>query len=246
MRFAVIQFGGSNCDRDAHYVLSEICGVETDLLWYKEGLRRPYDAVIIPGGFSYGDYLRAGAIAARTPVMKDIIAHVREGRLVLGICNGAQILAESGLVPGVFTINAYPKFICRPVHLRVDQTASPFTSLFRYGEVIRIPIAHKEGRYVAPEPILNDLENSGRIAFRFCSPDGLLTTESNPNGAMHHITGILNSTGNVLAMMPHPERASEEILGSDDGKKVFLSMITHIEHTGTTGSGRQKKWRMPG
>jgi phosphoribosylformylglycinamidine synthase len=242
MRFAVIQFGGSNCDRDAHYVLSDICGVETDLLWYKEGLQRPYDAVIIPGGFSYGDYLRAGAIAARTPVMKDIIAHVREGRLVLGICNGAQILAESGLVPGVFTINAYPKFICRSVHLRVDQTASPFTYLYRKGEVIRIPIAHKEGRYVAPEPVIRDLEDSGRVAFRFCSPDGSLTPESNPNGAMHHITGILNPAGNVLAMMPHPERASEAILGSDDGKKVFLSMITHIEHSGT---GKQKKWRKP-
>src|SRR5512136_2171247 len=178
MRFAVIQFGGSNCDRDAHYVLSEICGVETDLLWYKEGLKRSYDAVIIPGGFSYGDYLRAGAIAARTPVMKDIIAHVREGRLVLGICNGAQILAESGLVPGVFTINAYPKFICRDVHLRVDQPATPFTSLYRKGEVIRIPIAHKEGRYVAPEPVIRDLEDSGRIAFRFCSSDGILTPDS--------------------------------------------------------------------
>lgn len=242
MRFAVIQFGGSNCDRDAHYVLSDICGVETDLLWYKEGLQRPYDAVIIPGGFSYGDYLRAGAIAARTPVMKDIMVHVKEGRLVLGICNGAQILAESGLVPGVFTINAYPKFICRSVHLRVDQTASPFTSLYQEGEVIRIPIAHKEGRYVAPEPVIRDLEDSGRVAFRFCSPDGSLTPESNPNGAMHHITGILNPAGNVLAMMPHPERASEAILGSDDGKKVFLSMITHIEHSGT---GKQKKWRKP-
>jgi phosphoribosylformylglycinamidine synthase len=170
------------------------------------------------------------------------MVHVKEGRLVLGICNGAQILAESGLVPGVFTINAYPKFICRSVHLRVDQPASPFTSLYRKGEVIRIPIAHKEGRYVAPEPVIRDLEDSGRVAFRFCSPDGSLTPESNPNGAMHHITGILNPAGNVLAMMPHPERASEAILGSDDGKKVFLSMITHIEHSGT---GKQKKWRKP-
>jgi len=230
MRFAVIQFGGSNCDRDARYVISDICGVDCDLVWYKDGLSRPYDAVILPGGFSYGDYLRAGAIAARTPVMKDVIAHAEKGRLVLGICNGAQILAESGLVPGVFTINAYPKFICRSVHLRVETTNSPFTSLYRKGDIIRIPIAHKEGRYVAPEDLLCELNDTARIAFRFCDAAGNLTPDSNPNGAMEHITGVLNETRNVLAMMPHPERASEEILSSEYGKKVFLSMITHIEH----------------
>jgi phosphoribosylformylglycinamidine synthase I len=230
MRFAVIQFGGSNCDRDARHVISDICGVDCDLVWYKDGLSRPYDAVILPGGFSYGDYLRAGAIAARTPVMNDVIAHAKRGRLVLGICNGAQILAESGLVPGVFTINAYPKFICRSVHLRVETTDSPFTSLYRKGDVIRIPIAHKEGRYVAPEDLLCQLNGTGRIAFRFCDASGTLTPESNPNGAREHITGVLNESRNVLAMMPHPERASEEILSSEDGKKVFLSMITHIEH----------------
>ena len=230
MRFAVIQFGGSNCDRDARYVISDICGVDCDLVWYKDGLSRPYDAVILPGGFSYGDYLRAGAIAARTPVMKDVIAHAQKGRLVLGICNGAQILAESGLVPGVFTINAYPKFICRSVHLRVETTNSPFTSLYRKGDIIRIPIAHKEGRYVAPEDLLCELNDTARIAFRFCDAAGNLTPECNPNGAMEHITGVLNKTRNVLAMMPHPERASEEILSSEHGKKVFLSMITHIEH----------------
>jgi len=229
MRFAVIQFGGSNCDRDARHVVSEICGVDCDLVWYKDGLSRPYDAVILPGGFSYGDYLRAGAIAARTPVMHEVIAHAQKGRLVLGICNGAQILAESGLVPGVFTINAYPKFICRSVHLRVENADSPFTSLYRKGDVIRIPIAHKEGRYVVPEDQLAELNHSGRIAFRFCDASGNLTPESNPNGAMQHITGVLNGTRNVLAMMPHPERASEDILSSEDGKKVFLSMIAHIE-----------------
>jgi phosphoribosylformylglycinamidine synthase len=230
MRFAVIQFGGSNCDRDARYVISDICGVDCDLVWYKDGLSRPYDAVILPGGFSYGDYLRAGAIAARTPVMKDVIAHAQKGRLVLGICNGAQILAESGLVPGVFTINSYPKFICRSVHLRVETTNSPFTSLYRKGDIIRIPIAHKEGRYVAPEDLLCELNDTARIVFRFCDAAGNLTPDSNPNGAMEHITGVLNKTRNVLAMMPHPERASEEILSSEHGKKVFLSMITHIEH----------------
>ena len=229
MRFAVVQFGGSNCDRDARYVLSDICGVDTDLVWYKERLTRQYDAVILPGGFSYGDYLRAGAIAARTPIMQDVVAHAGEGRLVLGICNGAQILAEAGLVPGVFSINAYPKFICRGVHLRVETTASPFTSRYRQGDVIRIPIAHKEGRFVAPRGTLRDLNAHSRIAFRFCDPSGTLAPESNPNGAMEHVTGVLNPSKNVLAMMPHPERASELILGSDDGKKIFLSMITYIE-----------------
>jgi len=236
MRFAVIRFGGSNCDRDAQYVLSDICGVDCDLIWYKDGLTHPYDAVILPGGFSYGDYLRAGAIAARTPVMKEVIAHAEKGGLVLGICNGAQILAESGLVPGVFTINAYPKFICRSVQLRVETPDSPFTSLYKKGDVIRIPIAHKEGRYVAPEDILSELNKREQIAFRFCDDAGNVTPESNPNGAMEHITGVLNRGRNVLAMMPHPERASEEILNSDAGRKVFLSMITHIERTkGVTG-----------
>jgi phosphoribosylformylglycinamidine synthase I len=229
MKFAVIQFGGSNCDRDAEYVLSEICGVDTDLVWYKSRLDPSYDAVILPGGFSYGDYLRAGAIAARTPVMTDVIRHANEGKLVLGICNGAQILDESGLIPGMFTINAYPKFICRPVHLRVETTNSPFTSLFRKGDVVGIPIAHKEGRYVAPEQVCAELSGNDRITFRFCTPEGEITQESNPNGSAGNITGVLSGKRNVMAMMPHPERASEEALGSTDGKKIFLSMIRHIE-----------------
>jgi phosphoribosylformylglycinamidine synthase I len=229
MKFAVIQFGGSNCDRDAEYVLSEICGVDTELVWFKSRLDDSYDAVILPGGFSYGDYLRAGAIAARTPVMTDVVRHANAGKLVLGICNGAQILDESGLIPGMFTINAYPKFICRPVHLRVESTDSPFTSLFRKGEVIRIPIAHKEGRYVAPENVFADLGKDDRVAFRFCTPEGEITPGSNPNGSAGSITGVLSEKRNVMAMMPHPERASEEVLGSTDGKKIFLSMIRHIE-----------------
>ncbi len=162
--------------------------------------------------------------------MKEVTAHAEEGGLVLGICNGAQILAESGLVPGVFTINAYPKFICRSVHLRVETTDSPFTSLYKSGDVLHIPIAHKEGRYVIPKDQLSALNERGQIAFRFCDESGNLTPDSNPNGALEHITGVLNKNRNVLAMMPHPERASEEVLSSDDGKKIFLSMISHIEH----------------
>jgi phosphoribosylformylglycinamidine synthase I len=229
MRFAVLQFGGSNCDLDTHHVLQDVCGVDTDLVWYKEGLQRTYDAIIIPGGFSYGDYLRAGAIAARTTVMERVIAHIKEGRLLLGICNGAQIGAETGLVPGTFTINAYPKFICRWVHIRVEQSETPFTSRYKEGAVIRIPIAHKEGRYVAGEETLQKLKRDGRIAFRFCDEHGALTPESNPNGSLEHITGVLNHEGNVLLMMPHPERASEAILGSDDGRGIFDSMIDHVE-----------------
>ncbi|NYT05234.1 MAG: phosphoribosylformylglycinamidine synthase subunit PurQ [Methanomicrobiales archaeon] len=228
MRFAVVQFGGSNCDRDVWHILQDVCGVSTDLVWYKERLRDQYDAIVIPGGFSYGDYLRAGAIAARTPIMEDIRSHADAGRLVLGICNGAQIGAESGLVPGIFTINAYPKFVCDWVHLRVENTTSPFTSQYRRGEVIRIPIAHKEGRYVAPPAVLEKLERDNRIAFRFCDPYGVCTPESNPNGSARGITGILGTRDNILVMMPHPERASEPVLGSDAGRKIFDSMIHAI------------------
>jgi phosphoribosylformylglycinamidine synthase subunit PurQ / glutaminase len=229
MRFAVVQFGGSNCDRDTHHILQEVCGVDTELVWYKEGLQKDYDAVVLPGGFSYGDYLRAGAIAARTPIMADVVRQAREGGLVLGICNGAQIGSESGLIPGTFTLNAYPKFISRHVYLRVENDTSPFTSLYREGEVIRVPIAHKEGRYVAEPEDVERLNREKRVAFRFCDEMGRITPESNPNGSLENITGLLSERGNVLVMMPHPERASEKVLGSEDGVKIFNSMIVHIE-----------------
>lgn len=230
MKFAVVQFGGSNCDRDVQYVLADVCGVDCDLVWYKDGLKQDYDAIVIPGGFSYGDYLRAGAIAARTPVMDAIRRHADAGRLVLGICNGAQIGAESGMVPGTFTTNATPKFICRPVCLRVETADSPFTRLYKKGEVVRIPIAHKEGRYVAAPKTLASLNAEDRVAFRFCDEAGNVTPAANPNGAAENITGIIGgSARNILCMMPHPERASEEVFGSADGKKIFLSMIRTIE-----------------
>jgi phosphoribosylformylglycinamidine synthase I len=229
MRFAIIQFGGSNCDLDTHHALQDVCGVDTDLVWYKEELKHQYDAIIIPGGFSYGDYLRAGAIAARTPIMQAILGHVQEGRLLLGICNGAQIGAESGFIPGTFTINAYPKFICRWVHIRVENAETPFTSQYRGGEVVRIPIAHKEGRYVATPSTVDALNRNHQIAFRFCDEKGEVSPQENPNGSIEQITGVLNEKKNVLLMMPHPERASERILGSEDGKKIFTSMIAHVE-----------------
>jgi len=229
MRFGVVQFGGSNCDRDVVYALSEVCSVDTDLIWYKERLKKNYDAVILPGGFSYGDYLRAGAIAARTPIMGDVMKHAESRKLVLGICNGAQILAESGLVPGVFTINAYPKFICKWVHLRLENVASPFTSLYKKGDIVKMPIAHAEGRYVAPVETLSALNKKNRVVFRFCDENGNVNSDVNPNGAAENITGVLSVKNNVLAMMPHPERASEQILGSADGKRIFESMIHYIE-----------------
>jgi phosphoribosylformylglycinamidine synthase I len=229
MRFAIIQFGGSNCDLDTHHALHDVCGVDTDLIWYKEEVKRQYDAIIIPGGFSYGDYLRAGAIAARTSIMQEILGHVREGRLLLGICNGAQIGAECGFIPGTFTINAYPKFICRWVHIRVENADTPFTSRYKGGEVVHIPIAHKEGRYIATPATLNTLNRNRQIAFRFCDEKGETSPQVNLNGSMENITGVLNEEKNVLLMMPHPERASERILGSEDGKKIFNSMIAHVE-----------------
>jgi phosphoribosylformylglycinamidine synthase len=242
MRFAVVQFGGSNCDRDVCHVLTDVCGVDTDLVWYKDGLSRSYDAVVLPGGFSYGDYLRPGAIAARTPIMADVIRHAKTGGLVLGICNGAQIASEAGLVPGVFTLNAYPKFISRHVHLSVENTTSPFTMLYRKGEVIRIPIAHAEGRYVAPLMEIARLNREKRVAFRFCDEHGNVGPESNPNGSTESITGILSEGGNVLAMMPHPERASEAVLGSEDGVKIFNSMVAYIEEYGRRSPAQQENW----
>lgn len=228
MRFAVVQFGGSNCDLDTYHVLDQVLGVETDLVWYHDGLQKSYDAVVIPGGFSYGDYLRAGAIAARTRIMDQIKEHAAAGGLVLGICNGAQILAESGLIPGIFTRNEDPRFICREALVRVETVDTPFTSAFSTGEVIRLPIAHGEGRFVVDERDYAALKREDRVAFRFCEPDGSVTPSSNPNGSLENITGVLSKDRQVLAMMPHPERASEAVLGSTDGRRIFESMIAYL------------------
>jgi phosphoribosylformylglycinamidine synthase I len=227
MKIAVLQFGGSNCDNDVHYVLNEIIGVDTDLVWYKDELEG-YDGVVIPGGFSYGDYLRAGAIAARAPIMNSLKKMVEKGLPVVGICNGFQILVESGLLPGALMTNRYPKFRCEWVNLRVENNTSPFTNSFKKGEVIRIPIAHMEGNYFADEPTLSTLNSKNRVAFRYVDEKGIPTDEANPNGSIENIAGIINEQGTILGMMPHPERASEHILGSEDGKKIFDSMVSYI------------------
>lgn len=227
MKIAILQFGGSNCDYDVHYVLTQVVGVDADLVWYKEELKG-YDGVVVPGGFSYGDYLRAGAIAARAPIMDSVRIMADRGLPVLGICNGFQILTESGLLPGALMTNRYPKFRCQWVNLRVDNTTSPFTNAFDRGQIVRLPIAHMEGNYFADEDIISDLNSQDRVAFRYVDSQGNPTEESNPNGSTENIAGILNAGGNVLGMMPHPERASEDILGSSDGKKIFDSMADYI------------------
>ncbi|MBN2110825.1 MAG: phosphoribosylformylglycinamidine synthase subunit PurQ [Methanosarcinaceae archaeon] len=228
MSIAIVQFGGSNCDLDVLHVLRDVVGVDAELVWYKEEDLDRFDGIVIPGGFSYGDYLRAGAIAARTPVMNSVRKQVQDGKPVIGICNGFQVLTESGLLDGALTTNNYPKFRCEPTYLRVETTDTPFTSAFRRGDVLRIPIAHMEGNFYADEPTLARVEDNGQVAFRYVDKNGRVTDEANPNGSQENIAGIVNMQRNVLGMMPHPERASEDVLGSADGLKVFRSMVDYI------------------
>ena len=223
MKIAILRFGGSNCDLDVQKALNNL-GVHAELVWYKEALEG-FDGAIIPGGFSYGDYLRAGAIAARTKIMQSVQEMASDGKPILGICNGAQILSESNLVPGTFTLNQYPKFICKWVNL-LKIGRSPFTSLS--SEVVKLPIAHKEGRYVVPPELLKELYENDQVVFKYVDDKGYPTSAVNPNGSQDNIAAISNLEKNVLAMMPHPERASEKLLGSVDGNAIFQSMIRHI------------------
>jgi len=219
MSVAVLSFGGSNCDRDVAKALRRV-DVPADVVWYKdEDEVAEADAVVLPGGFSYGDYLRAGAMAARTPVMERVREHVEDGAPVLGICNGAQILCESGVVRGAYAPNESAKFQCEPTHLRVETTDTPFTREFEEGDVVEVPIAHAEGRYVPDD--LDVLIDEDRVLFRYVNEDGEPTEEANPNGSVDNIAGVVGETRNVAAMMPHPERASRELLGSDDGLDIL-------------------------
>jgi phosphoribosylformylglycinamidine synthase len=225
MKFGVIDFPGSNCDHDTFHVIAEVARQPVTFLWHDSEDLQGVDAILIPGGFSYGDYLRTGAIAHFSPVMQAVKKFAGGGGPVLGICNGFQILTESGLLPGAMMRNAGLKFICKQVHLRVETTDSLFTRGLKKGEVLQVPIAHMEGNYFCTPEDLRQLEAEDRIAFRYATPEGEITAEVNPNGALSNIAGILNAGRNVMGMMPHPERASESLLGSADGWKIIASMV---------------------
>ncbi len=229
MRVGVITFLGSNCDDDALYAFGEVLGVSTRRIYYYEKSLTDLDLIVLPGGFSYGDYLRAGAIARFSPIMNAVREFAEAGGLVLGICNGFQILCEAGMLPGALVKNAKPGFWCKWVNIRVENENTVFTRGLKKGEVLRIPIAHAEGNFVAPAKTLQDIEENSRVIFRYCNENGELTEEANPNGSTNAIAGVINAKGNVLGMMPHPERACEEILGSADGLKVLRSIAGYVK-----------------
>lgn len=228
MKFGIVTFPGSNCDYDAYRAVVDQLGAEAAYLWHKTEDLDGVDAVILPGGFSYGDYLRAGAIARFSPIMRQVVEHARRGGPVLAICNGFQIACEAGLLPGALVRNAGMRFVSDVVHLRVESESTMFTSEYTAGAVLRIPIAHGEGRYVADAPTLDRLEESGRIVFRYSDASGAITDDANPNGSMRGIAGILSDEGNVLGMMPHPERAVDPILGPPDGLLLFESLLARM------------------
>jgi len=239
MKFGVVVFPGSNCDQDCVDVLKDVLHQPVATLWHQETTLKNCDAIVLPGGFSYGDYLRTGAVAKFSPIMGAVTTFARDGGLVIGICNGFQILLEAGLLPGAMLRNTGLKFICKFVTLRVERTDTPFTNRFAPGQVVRMPIAHNEGRYLpapsaarqagtADAKTLRDIQR--QVAFRYCTEDGKLTDSANPNGSTDFIAGLTNRAGNVLGLMPHPERAAEEVLGSSDGRLVFESMLEACVH----------------
>ncbi len=228
MKFGVIVFPGSNCDHDAYHVISKHVGQPVDFVWHRDTDLSSYDAVIIPGGFSYGDYLRAGALARFSPVMTSVKRFAESGRLVLGICNGFQILCEAGLLPGALIRNRDLHFICEHVFVRVENSNTPFTNELEQGSVLRLPIAHAEGNYVCDEDTLKMLKEEKRIIFRYCNEAGEVTDDANPNGSRDNIAGICNRGRNVLGLMPHPERACEDLLGSSDGRDIFRSLAATL------------------
>jgi phosphoribosylformylglycinamidine synthase len=225
MRFAVVVFPGTWSDGDCYYVLDTLMGQEVEYVWHRQHDLSAFDCVVLPGGFSYGDYLRAGAIARFSPVMEAVAAHAERGGLVYGICNGFQILCEAGLLPGALMRNDSLQFRCQPVHLRVENVDTPFTTQCDLGQVLTIPISHGDGSYYADAATLAALEETGRVVFRYTTPGGVITPEANPNGSLNNIAGIINERGNVLGMMPHPERASERLMGSEDGLFIWRSIL---------------------
>ena len=237
MNIGVVVFPGSNCDHDCRHVFQDVLGQAVTMVWHKETSLVGLDAVILPGGFSYGDYLRTGAIARFSPVMQAVKQFAAGGGLVLGICNGFQILLEAGLLSGAMLRNKSLHFICRETYVKVENAATPFTSLCKSGQVLKIPIAHADGNYYTDPVTLAGLQANAQIIFRYCRADGKVTPEACPNGSLDNIAGIRNAAGNVLGMMPHPERCAEAALGSEDGRLLFQSMITSMEHKQLVGAG---------
>ncbi len=224
MKFGVIVFPGSNCDHDAYHVISKHVGQPVDFIWHRDTDLRSYDAVIIPGGITYGVFLRAGALARFSPVMNSVKEFAAQGNLVLGICNGFQILCEAGLLPGALIRNRGLHFICEHVNVRVESANTPFTHELETGGILRMPIAHADGNFVCDDQTFAELRENDRIIFRYCDQHGQLTEAANPNGSRDHIAGICNRERNVMGLMPHPERACEDLLGSSDGREVFRSL----------------------
>jgi phosphoribosylformylglycinamidine synthase I len=228
VKAGIVRFPGSNCDEDAFHAVADILGQDAVYLWHKDHDLQGVDLVILPGGFSYGDYLRAGAIARFSPIMKEVVQHANRGGLVLGICNGFQIACEAGLLPGALLRNDTLRFVSAPVTLRVESIATRFTSQYHLGQQIRIPVAHGDGRYTADGDVLARLEGEGHVVFRYVDANGEPTGEANPNGSLRNIAGIVSEAGNVLGMMPHPERAMEAALGSTDGLPLFTSIVESL------------------
>ncbi len=226
--FAVIVFPGSNCDHDAYHAVKHVFEQNARYVWHKENSLGDVDVVIVPGGFSYGDHLRAGSIARFSPIMKDVVRFAEEGGLVLGICNGFQVLCECGLLPGTLMRNKRLRFVCKSAHVRVENAGTPFSHAMKHGDVLETPVAHGEGNYFGDEATLDRLEANNRVIFRYCNREGEATDEANVNGSARNIAGIVNESGNVLGMMPHPERCVEALLGSDDGRGVFESILQEV------------------
>jgi phosphoribosylformylglycinamidine synthase I len=231
MKFGVLVFPGSNCDHDTYNVIEKLVEQPVTFLWHASEDLEGCDAILVPGGFAYGDYLRTGAIAKFAPVMQSVIRFAKGGGLVFGICNGFQILCESGLLPGALMRNASQNYICKQVHLRTETADSPFTHGLERGRVLRMPIGHMEGNYFCDADTLAGLKDQDRIAFRYCTPEGTVTASANPNGSLENIAGVLSEGRNVLGMMPHPDRSSESLLGSADGLLLFRSMLASFAVT---------------
>src|SRR4028119_1218014 len=228
MKFGIVVFPGSNCDRDVAYVTQSLLKLPTRMVWHEETDISDLDVVVIPGGFSYGDYLRCGALAQFSPVMRMVAEHVKQGKFVLGICNGFQVLTEMGLLPGALVRNRDLHFICDRIPVKVERTDLPWTSSYSTGQVITLPIAHGEGCYFADADTLKQLEDNRQVVFRYCSASGEIGESTNVNGSLHNIAGIFNAQGNVLGMMPHPERAADKLLGCTDGLRLFESVLLRL------------------